>query len=137
QENYHLGINLEGKERYEIIGDVWSRPLFSFAYESQNTLAFNDKDNVDANFVPTYEIEIGALTDYKNLPFSILSKLNIHERSRLYEKANQDVDVRRDTRAEIILGLNKVWEKKHMVYTLTPYIGQSIWSQNSDGLKEI
>lgn len=135
QENYHLGLNIEGKERYEIMSDVWSRPLLSFAYESQNTLAFNDNANVDANFVPTYEIEIGSLTDYKNLPFSFLSKLNIHERSRLYEKSNQEVDVRRDRRAEIILGLNKVWEKKHMVYTVTPYIGQSFWSQNIDDLQ--
>lgn len=133
QENYHLGLNIKSNERYEVSENVWLRPTLNLTYQSQNTLAFNNNANVDANFIPTYEVGVGALTDYKNLPFTILTKVNVHEKSRLHQIQNE-VDVRRDRRAQVVVGLNKIWERKHMVYGVTPYVSQSIWSQNTKDL---
>ena len=135
QENYHLGFHLESNQRYEIGSDIYSRPHINLSYESQNALAFSKNSDIEASFSPTYNLKLGAITDYKNLPFGVLTQIALNQSSRLFEGNNDELMIRRDNRAEAILGISKTWEKGRMVYNLTPYVGHSLWSQNTDNFK--
>lgn len=131
QENYHLGFHLESSQRHEIANGMYTRPHINLSYESQNTLAFSNNSDVEASFAPTYNLKLGAITDY-NLPFGILTQVALNQSSRLYEDSKEELVIRRDSRAEAIVGISKTWESGRMVYNLTPYIGHSIWSKNND-----
>lgn len=132
QENYHLGFHLESSQRFEIGASVYARPHINLSYESQNTLAFSNNSDVEASFAPTYNLKLGSVTDYKNLPFGILTQVALNQSSRLFEDSTNELVIRRDNRAEAIVGISKTWESGHMVYNVTPYIGHSIWSQNNE-----